>query len=245
MRWSRSCGGEVGARILSRLLSCICALVVAQASQAQPRPDHFGDIGRIACAVGAERYLPGDYYFCAANKALQAGHIGKARAMYEESAGWGDKRAMFNLGLLLMRGEGLPKDEALGLAWLALSAERAGDQLQHEVLAGAWIAASPETRSAADVLWNRMKPRYADRVALVRAKERYDRETALLRRELLRDPAIEKWIAGVKPARGGNVLDALDEAARETILRPIKGLDGTVNVGNPETIREPTKPPTP
>ena len=49
----------------------------------------------------------------------------------------------------------------------------------------------------------------------------------------------------MKPARGGNVLDALDEAARETILRPIKGLDGTVNVGNPETIREPTKPPTP
>ena len=235
----------MSARILGPLLSCICALLVAQGVAAQARRGHFDDIGRILCAEGAERYLPGDYYFCAANKALQAGKSGKALALYEESAAWGDKRAMFNLGLLYLRGDDVPRNEALGLAWLALSAERAGNQLHREVLAGAWTAASPETRSAADALWNRMKPKYADRVALVRAKQRYDHETALLRRELLRDPTIDKWIDGMTPARGGNVLDALDEAARETILRPIKGLDGTVNVGNPETVRDPSTPPTP
>ena len=229
------------ARTLFVLLSCILPITVS----AQARQRHFADIGRIECASGAERYLPGDYYFCTANKALQAGNIDKARAMYEESAAWGDKRAMFNLGLLHLRGDGLPQDEPLGLAWLALSAERPGDQLQRDVLVGAWKAASPQTRTAADALWNRMKLKSADRVALVRAKQRYDHETALLRRELLRDPTIDKWIDGVKPVRGGNVLDALDEAAQETILRPIKGLDGKVNVGNPETVREPATPPTP
>ena len=235
----------MGARVVGHLLSCICALAVAQAASAQSRPRHFDDIGRILCAEGAERYLPGDYYFCAANKALQAGKTGKALVMYEDSAAWGDKRAMFNLGLLYLRGDDMPRDEPLGLAWLALSAERPADQLHREVLAGAWTAASPGTRSAADALWNRMKLKYADRVALVRAKQRYDRETALLRRELLRDPTIEKWIDGMKPARGGNVLDALDEAAQENLLRPSRALDGKVNVGKPETIREPASPPTP
>lgn len=238
-------GLAMSARILGHLLSCICALAVAQVASAQSQPRHFGDIGRILCAEGTERYLPGDYYFCAANKALQAGKSGKALAMYAESAAWGDKRAMFNLGLLYLRGEGVPRNEPLGLAWLALSAERMGDQLHREVLAGAWIAASPEARSAADALWNQMKPKYADRVALVRAKHRYDRETAQLRRDLQRDPTIERWIDGLKPAPGGNVLDALDAAAQENLLRPSSALDGEVNVGNPETLREPAKPPTP
>ena len=236
----------MGTRVAGPLLSCICALAAAQAASAQTRPRHFDDIGRIVCAQGAERYLPGDYYFCAANKALQAGNSGKALAMYEESAAWGDKRAMFNLGLLYLRGEDMPRDEPLGLAWLALSAERPSDQLQREVLVGAWKAASPEVRAAADALWNRMKLTYADRVALVRAQQRYDRETTQLRRDLQRDPTISKWIAGLPPALGGGtVLDALDQAARQTILRPIEGLDGTVNVGSPETLREPAKPPTP
>ena len=63
----------MGARILVRLLSCICALGVVHAAAAQPRTRHFADIDRITCAEGAERYLPGDYYFCSANRALQAG----------------------------------------------------------------------------------------------------------------------------------------------------------------------------
>ena len=234
------------ARIVGCLLSCICALAFAQAASAQSRPGHFGDIGRIVCAEGAERYLPGDYYFCAANRALQAGNPGKARAMYQESAAWGDKRSMFNLGLLYLRGDGLPKDEPLGLAWIALSAERPSDQLQREVLVGAWKAASPETRSAADAHWNRMKLTYADRVALVRASQRYERETAQLRRDLQRDPTMSKWIAGLPPALGGaTVLDALDQAAQATILRPLPGPNGKVAVGAPETVREPTPPPTP
>lgn len=236
----------MGARILAWLSCCIFTLATTSAARAQGRPDHFAGVGRIACAEGARRYLPGDYYFCVANKALKAGDSRKARAMYEESAGWGDKRAMFNLGLLLVRGEGMRRDEALGLAWLALSAERESDRLQREVLAGAWKAASAETRSAANARWNRMKLQYADQVALARAKQHYDRETERLRQELQRDPSASRWIAGLPPAQsGGGLLEALDQAAQETILRPSRLLQGTVNIGAPETVREPTKPPTP
>ena len=236
----------MGARALGCLLSCICALAVVQAAPAQPRPGHFGDIGRIACAEGAERYLPGDYYFCAANKALQEGDPRKARAMYEESARWGDKRAMFNLGLLLVRGDGLPRDEPLGLAWLALSAERKKDQLQREVLAGAWRAAKPEVRTAADALWNAMKLEYADRFVLPRAQQRYERETRQLRLALQRDPFMRIQIAGIdRPMGGTKAMELLDQAAAETILRPLPGPQGDVTVGTPETVREPTRPPTP
>lgn len=234
----------MGARTRGCLLSCIFLFAAAPSPAAQPRQGHFADIGRIVCAEGAERYLPGDYYFCRANKALQAGNPARARAMYEESAAWGDKRAMFNLGLLHLRGDGIRRDEPLGLAWLALAAERKDDQLHRQVLAGAWKAATPETRSAADALWNDMKRKYADHVALARAKQRYDRETALLRHALQRDPSISKWIAGLPPARaGGNLLDALDAAAQETVLRPSRFLKGSVRIGTPETVRESAHPP--
>ena len=236
----------MGTRVFGFLLSCICAFAAVQDAPAQPRPGHFGDIGRIACAEGAERYLPGDYYFCAANKALQEGNVRRARAMYEESARWGDKRAMFNLGLLLVRGDSLPRDEPLGLAWLALSAERKEDQLQREVLAGAWRAAKPEVRDAADALWNVMKLEYADRFVLPRAQQRYERETRPLRSALERDPLMRIQIAGVDGPQGGSkAMQLLDQAAAETILRPLPGPQGDVTVGTPETVRERSQPPEP
>lgn len=244
---------RTGIRVLP--LSCICALAVAHAGTARaqaPTTEHFADIGRIACAVGTERYLPGDYYFCAANKALQAGNTGKARALYEESARWGDKRAMFNLGLLLFRGESLPKQESLGLAWLALAAERSQDQMQREVLVAAWTSTTPQVQAEANGLWNAMKLEYADRATLARARERYEREIRHLRRELQRDPTMQVQIAGMGPqseagmgpmGQGSRLLQTLDEAAAETILRPLPSRKGKVDVGAPETVSDAKKPP--
>ena len=235
----------MGARIVVFLLSCICASVAAQGTASPSRPGHFADIERINCAEGAERYLPGDYYFCAANKALQEGNLRKARAMYEESARWGDKRAMFNLGLLLFRGDTLPKDAPLGLAWLALAAERQQDREHRDVLVAAWTAATPQEQASANALWNTMKLEYADRVALQRAQLRYERESRLLRRDLERDPTLEVQIAGMgPPAQGVRLLQTLDEAAADTILRPLPVPKGKVNVGELEVVRNeaPAKP---
>lgn len=221
----------------------VCFAVLALAftnARAQEKNGHFADIKRILCADGAERYLPGDYYFCAGNKALQGGNARKALDMYEVAASWGDKRAMFNLGLLLLRGEGVPKNEPLGLAWLALAAERPKDRIQREVLAGAWKSAKPETRDAANALWNQMKLKYADRVVLVRAQERYERETRELRRALQFDPfaRFELGFDG-SSSYGLTALAKLDEAAAETILRPLPGAKKHVNVGTPEMVRDP------
>lgn len=226
-------------RCLPCLVVAATALLALLSGPAHAQSRDFDDIPRIVCAEGIEPYLPGDYYFCAANKALQAGNPGKAVAMYRESARWGDKRAMFNLGLLLVRGESVAKDEAQGLAWLALAAERPRDTLHREVLAGAWRAASPEIRERANALWNGMKADYADRVALARALERYERATTQMRRESRRDPTSIKWIAGLPPAQmGGGLMAALDEAAQQTILRPIPGRPGQVNVGAPEKVAD-------
>ena len=226
--------------VLLACMAAVCAMPCAAQSAG-----HFADIGQIACAEGAERYLPGEYYFCAANKALQAGHAGKARAMYEESARWGDKRAMFNLGLLLFRGDTLPKDAPLGLAWLALAAERQQDREHRDVLVAAWTAATPQEQASANALWNTMKLEYADRVALQRAQLRYERESRLLRRDLERDPTLEVQIAGMgPPAQGVRLLQTLDEAAADTILRPLPVPKGKVNVGELEVVRNeaPAKP---
>lgn len=221
----------------------VCFVVSAAAcagAHAQEKNGHFADIKRILCAEGAERYLPGDYYFCAGNKALQAGNTRKALDMYEVAASWGDKRAMFNLGLLLLRGEGVPKNEPLGLAWLALAAERPKDRMQREVLAGAWKSARPETRDAANALWNRMKLEYADRVVLVRAQEHYERETRELRRALQFDPFARFEIGfDGSTSSGLKALAKLDEAAAETILRPLPNAKKNVNVGTPEMVRDP------
>lgn len=228
--------------MLKRPWIAVCfalSIAVFPGVRAQEKNGHFADIKRILCAEGAERYLPGDYYFCAGNKALQGGNTRKALEMYEVAAGWGDKRAMFNLGLLLLRGEGVPKNEPLGLAWLALAAERPKDRIQREVLAGAWKSARPETRDAANALWNQMKLKYADRVVLVRAQERYERETRELRRALQFDPFVRFEIGfDGSTSSGLKALAKLDEAAAETILRPLPTAKKNVNVGAPEMVRD-------
>ena len=70
--------------------------------------------------------------------------------------------------------------------------------------------------------------------------ERYERATMQMRREGQRDPTSSKWIAGLPPAQlGGGLLAALDEAAQTTLLRPIPGRPGQVNVGAPEKVADP------
>lgn len=90
---------------------------------------------------------PGDYYFCSGNQALQRGETRKALEHYETAASWGDKRAMFNMGLIHFRGMGVPVDQPLGIAWLALAAEREENQMERDVLVGAMRSVSPEIRA--------------------------------------------------------------------------------------------------
>lgn len=225
------------------LLSCICLLATADAF-AQNSTEAVHQITLNTCGEGSVRYLPGDHYFRVGYKAFERGNSRKAVSMFESSAAWGDKRAMFNLGLILYRGSGVPRNEPLGLAWLALSAERSKDRLHRETLASAWQAATPLARDSATALWNEMKLKYADRVALARAREHYFRRTSTLRSSFLADPVRIDGLCG--PRTIGEVLQALDEIAAESIQRPRTTLRGKVIVGPMEKTDQPSaKPPTP
>ncbi|MEF9978307.1 MAG: hypothetical protein RR969_09205 [Thermomonas sp.] len=230
-------------RLPAYLLSCVCFLASADAC-AQNSTEAITQTSLISCGQGSLRYLPGDYYFRVGHKAFEAGNSRKAISMFESSAAWGDKRAMFNMGLILYRGSGVTKNEPLGMAWLALSAERSTDQAHRKVLASAWQAATQETRDSATAMWNEMKLKYADRVALTRARQHYFRRTSTLRSSFLSDPVMIDGMCGVTTI--GEALQALDDIAADSIQRPRTTLRGKVIVGPMENAdRPPAKPPNP
>lgn len=188
------------------------------------------------CPIGLERYLPGDHYFCAGSNRYARGHYSRALSLYESAAAWGDKRAQFNLGLMYFRGDHIPADKPLGLAWLALSAERKNDTLKRQVLAEYYRSVSPQVRRQADALWNRMKLKYADKVALARATKRYDRESAHIRRAAQRDPFVIQYIAGLAYGDITHTLQGLDDRATREF-----GRNGEVIVGD-LTVVDDAKP---
>lgn len=201
------------------------------------------------CAPATARYLPGDYYFCEGNRALRRGKAQSAIAHFETSAGWGDKRSMFNMGLVYFRGMGIEVDKPLGLAWLALAAERPDSQMEREVLVVDLRSVDPAVRAEADAHWNQLKLKYADKVALARAQYRYEHATRTLRSATDRDPSMSVWVSRLTPSSNGHdaanngdmisgalgsgiqTMRSMDEAAEQTILRPRKGSKGRVTSG--------------
>lgn len=132
------------------------------------------DLASIQCAEGEERFLPGDYYFCVGSRYMGRERYFSARDMFRLAAGWGNKTAQYVLGLMYFNGEHVPVNRPLGLAWLALSAERE-DAMHRAVLLSAHNKSSAAERLQAEQLLADMRPKYADRVAAARAKRRYDR----------------------------------------------------------------------
>ncbi len=123
------------------------------------------------------RFLPGAYYFTKGNEYFHRGKPEAAVRLWMISAGWAMKDAQYNLGIAHFKGEGIPQDRPLGLAWLALAAERKDPQFD-ESLAAAWDDASPDERERANEIWRDLRKRYADDVALPVAERRFDSELA-------------------------------------------------------------------
>lgn len=188
------------------------------------------------CPIGLERYLPGDHYFCEGSNAYAHGHYSTAISLYESAAAWGDKRAQFNMGLIYLYGAHSEVNKSLGLAWLALAAERPNDQEKRNVLVAFYTSATTEQRKRADALWNKMKDKYGDKIALARAIKRYDRESAHIRRAAQRDPFVVQYIAGLSYGNITNTLQGLDDRATREF-----GRNGEVTVGN-LTVVDDTEP---
>lgn len=92
--------------------------------------------------------------------------------MLKVAASWAYKPAQYNLGAMYYEGEGVPKDRALGAAWLILAAERGNPYYQ---AAQDWaVTRLTEAEFAqTDAWWGQLKQTYGDAVALRRAKTQW------------------------------------------------------------------------
>lgn len=151
----------------------------AQTAAAAPIED-VRPLGPVDCNPVMFRILPGAFNFCVALKQWNRGDHEDAVEFMELAAAWGNKSAQMALGVAYYNGDGAPRDRALGLAWLALAAER-----KEPKAAGLYLSAlsraSASERQRADRLYRQMRVKYADNVAAARADRRYRRELRALR----------------------------------------------------------------
>ncbi len=121
----------------------------------------------------ADSARPGEMFFGKGVTAVNKNDYKFAVQMYQTSATWAYKPAQYNLGVIYFSGEGgIAADHALGLAWLALAAER-GDADYVAARDSAYSRMSDEEFEHANELWREMKKTYGDEVALKRAEKRW------------------------------------------------------------------------
>ncbi|HXO99900.1 MAG TPA: hypothetical protein VN813_05325 [Luteibacter sp.] len=159
-------------------LAALAVVPLAMAGERpQPLPDQKDIVSRslMPCPGGLERFLPGDYYFCAAARSYWSGHEGLARESLKDAARWASKPAQYALGVMYFNGDHAQKNRPLGLAWLALAAER-HDPAYEPTFISAYRQVSPDELAQANAYWKELKDTYADNVAAPRAERRFDHE---------------------------------------------------------------------
>lgn len=115
---------------------------------------------------------PGVYYFDLGAQAAKRHDYEHAIAMYKVAGAWAYKPAQYNLGVMYLRGQGSAVDLPRALAWMALAAERKDPQyvkaldLLNRHLDNAQF-------KQANVIFGHLLPTFGDKVALVRAKARW------------------------------------------------------------------------
>jgi len=116
---------------------------------------------------------PGETFFAKGVTAVRKNDYTHAIEMYKVSASWAYKPAQYNLGVIYSTGDGdVPVDKPLGLAWLALAAERDDpDYVAARDLA--YSKMTDEEYAKANELWRELRKTYGDEVALKRAKNRW------------------------------------------------------------------------
>ncbi|MGA7438859.1 MAG: hypothetical protein WBW32_12115 [Luteibacter sp.] len=162
------------------LVACVTAGTAFSAlagERPQPLPDQKkSEISEALklCPSSLERFLPGDYYYCEAARHFWSGNDGGARESLKDAAAWANKPAQYALGIMYFNGDHAQKNRPLGLAWLALAAERHNPQYE-PALVDAYKRVSPEEMAQANAYWVELKGKYADNVTAQRAKNRFDR----------------------------------------------------------------------
>ncbi|SEP08708.1 hypothetical protein SAMN02800692_3570 [Luteibacter sp. UNC138MFCol5.1] len=163
--------------VLALLLVLATPMAALAGQRPQPLPDQKDVVAKslMPCPGGLERFLPGDYYFCSAARSYWSGHEGLARESLKDAARWASKPAQYALGVMYFNGDHAQRNRPLGLAWLALAAER-HDPSYEPAFISAFQQVTPEERAQANAYWQELKETYADAVAAPRAERRFDRE---------------------------------------------------------------------
>jgi hypothetical protein len=124
------------------------------------------------CPGGLERILPGEYYFCAAARDFGRHRTARATARLQDAAHWASKPAQYILGLMYFNGDEGPSNRPLGVAWLALAAERHDPRFE-SAFVHAYLESTPTERAQANDYWLQLRDHYGDSVAGTRAHQRY------------------------------------------------------------------------
>ncbi|HEY0198198.1 MAG TPA: hypothetical protein VGC19_06600 [Rhodanobacter sp.] len=151
----------------------------APAASATVSPPSDADLANTPCAIGEERFLPADYYYCLGTQTYGEQRYGYAKKFFDTAAGWGSKPAQYVLGIMALDGDHQPVNRPLALAWMALASERPNSSFKGAYDA-AFAGASAAERKTAERLLATMRPVYADATAAVRAEKRYAQGMAAL-----------------------------------------------------------------
>ncbi len=167
------------------LLALSPGLVLAADHEASPAPKSVSnaDLAESTCVIGEEAFVPGDYYYCLASQSYGEKNYSQSRRFFTTAAGWASKPAQFMLGLLAFNGDQQAVNRPLGLAWMALAAERKQPRFT-AALAAAKAKATAADWNAAQAILASLQPTYGDAKAAPRAEERYRLGMQKLRQSL-------------------------------------------------------------
>lgn len=115
---------------------------------------------------------PGIYFFKKGVKAFEKDQYAFAIDMYKVAASWAYKPAEYNLSVMYSRGQGVPVDLPRAMAWIALAAER-GDLRFTNARDAINVKLDSDQVAEANRILEQLKPKYADKKALRKAKRRW------------------------------------------------------------------------
>jgi hypothetical protein len=138
------------------------------------------DLAGTACAIGLEKFLPADYYYCVAGQRYGLHDYGQAQRFFHEAAAWASKPADYVLGTMALDGDHQPTNRPLALAWYGLAAERHTDRFVKAYTTLRKHMSAEEIAQAGKLLQT-LRPHYSDATAAHRAETRYHDGMRLLR----------------------------------------------------------------
>lgn len=210
------------------LFSLILLLTACTAGSHAAKAMDAGPDSLVYCPDWLERLLPGDYYACRARYHLQRNHPRQAVSMLLEASYWANKDAQHALGLAYTQGDlpGTPADKPLGLAWLALAAERRNPVYLRDY-AQARARCNAEEIARANEWYVQLLARYGDHVAGKRAVQRFNHEVEPF--DLAAREGGVAYISGFSPVPQSAMV--LSRQLHTEAEGDFSGLQGTVTVG--------------